>query len=200
MFAQLVVGTRCKISELGTLRCPDLADKTGTVVEVSLRSTASQCCLMAAQDRPACTRIICPVYQGNRSYVAFEWNMRVAILSGSKPRALGDFEFSDTSIFTTSVIRRAEPRGTESLRGGGAAAWVAAGQTYPPTKQPAIRCANDDHTERDARGLRQCTHCWPPRRPARADRWVETTRALCSAPITKRKSGPKLIADAGPTK
>lgn len=51
-------------------------------------------------------------------------------LIGIEAPRLGDFEFSDTSISTTRVVRRrAEPRRTESLRGGGAAAWVAAGQT-----------------------------------------------------------------------
>ncbi|WP_456620220.1 hypothetical protein [Bradyrhizobium sp. P5_C12] len=36
---RFVVGTRFKISKLGALRCPDLTNKTGTVIEVSLRTT-----------------------------------------------------------------------------------------------------------------------------------------------------------------
>jgi hypothetical protein len=36
---RFVVGSRFKISELGALQFPDLADKTGTVVEVSIRTT-----------------------------------------------------------------------------------------------------------------------------------------------------------------
>lgn len=36
---RFVVGTRFKISELGVLQFPDLAHKTGTVVEVSIRTT-----------------------------------------------------------------------------------------------------------------------------------------------------------------
>jgi hypothetical protein len=39
-FDRLVVGTRFKMSELGAARCPELADQTGLVVEVSHRTTA----------------------------------------------------------------------------------------------------------------------------------------------------------------
>lgn len=37
--ASFVVGTRFKMSELGMLQFPDLAHKTGTVIEVSIRTT-----------------------------------------------------------------------------------------------------------------------------------------------------------------
>ncbi|MDH2347117.1 hypothetical protein [Bradyrhizobium sp. SSUT77] len=36
---RFVVGTRFKMSELGIIQFPDLAHKTGTVVEVSTRTT-----------------------------------------------------------------------------------------------------------------------------------------------------------------
>ncbi|MDH2357596.1 hypothetical protein QCM80_44775 [Bradyrhizobium sp. SSUT112] len=36
---RFVVGTRFKMSELGIIQFPDLAHKTGTVVEVSIRTT-----------------------------------------------------------------------------------------------------------------------------------------------------------------
>lgn len=36
---RIVVGTRFKLSEFGVRQCPDLAHKTGTVLEVSLRTT-----------------------------------------------------------------------------------------------------------------------------------------------------------------
>ena len=59
---------------------------------------------------------------------------------------------------------------------------------------------DEDHSGLDARDGRERALCWPARTRARADRRFETTRALYSAPITKRKSGPKLIADEGPMK
>ncbi|MDH2341266.1 MULTISPECIES: hypothetical protein [unclassified Bradyrhizobium] len=36
---RFVVGARFKINKLGALRCPDLTNKTGTVVEVGIRTT-----------------------------------------------------------------------------------------------------------------------------------------------------------------
>jgi hypothetical protein len=36
---RFVVGTRFKMSELGIIQFPDLAHKTGTVIEVSTRTT-----------------------------------------------------------------------------------------------------------------------------------------------------------------
>ena len=36
---RFLVGTRFKMSELGSLRCPNLAHKVGSVVEVSLRTS-----------------------------------------------------------------------------------------------------------------------------------------------------------------
>lgn len=39
MADRFVVGTRFKMSELGSLRCPHLAHEVGSVVEVSLRTT-----------------------------------------------------------------------------------------------------------------------------------------------------------------
>ncbi|MCP3466578.1 hypothetical protein [Bradyrhizobium sp. CCGUVB23] len=48
-----VVGTRVKISQLGALQCPDLANKTGTVVEVSLRTTGITV-LFDGGARPTC--------------------------------------------------------------------------------------------------------------------------------------------------
>ncbi|TYO66810.1 hypothetical protein FXV83_09575 [Bradyrhizobium hipponense] len=36
---RFVVGTRFKMSELGIIQFPDLAHKTGTVVEVSIRTS-----------------------------------------------------------------------------------------------------------------------------------------------------------------
>lgn len=36
---RIAVGTRFKMSELGRIRCPDLADKTGVVVAESPRTT-----------------------------------------------------------------------------------------------------------------------------------------------------------------
>jgi hypothetical protein len=57
MLAQktFVVATRCKLSEFGALRCPDLADKTGAVVEVSLRSIGITV-LFDGGTRPTCLR------------------------------------------------------------------------------------------------------------------------------------------------
>jgi hypothetical protein len=42
----LVVGTRVNMSHLGVHQFRDLSHKTGTVVEVSIRTTASRCCSM----------------------------------------------------------------------------------------------------------------------------------------------------------
>ncbi|MBR1330898.1 hypothetical protein [Bradyrhizobium ottawaense] len=36
---RFIVGSRFKMSKLGVLQFPDLANKTGTVVEVSIRTT-----------------------------------------------------------------------------------------------------------------------------------------------------------------
>lgn len=62
------------------------------------------------------------------------------------------------------VRRRAEPRGTESLQGGGAAVWLAQ-LGYPPTKQPLPAVADNDHTERDASALRP--DCCPQKAASR---------------------------------
>lgn len=35
----IAVGARFKLSELGTIRCPDLASKVGIVVDISSRTT-----------------------------------------------------------------------------------------------------------------------------------------------------------------
>jgi hypothetical protein len=50
---RFVVGARFKMSELGALRCPELADRTGTVVDVSLRTTGITVLLDGAT-RPTC--------------------------------------------------------------------------------------------------------------------------------------------------
>lgn len=50
---RLAVGTRFKISKLGALRCPDLANKTGTIIEVSLR-TSGVTVLFDGCARPTC--------------------------------------------------------------------------------------------------------------------------------------------------
>ena len=49
----IVVGTRFKVSQLGAVRCPDLTNKTGTVVEVSLHTTGITV-LLDGRARPTC--------------------------------------------------------------------------------------------------------------------------------------------------
>jgi hypothetical protein len=49
----IAVGTRFKISKLGAVRCPDLAGKTGTVVELSRHNTGVTV-LFDGDRRPTC--------------------------------------------------------------------------------------------------------------------------------------------------
>jgi hypothetical protein len=53
---RIVVGTRFKMSELGVVRCPELADRTGIVVDVSRRTTGITVLFDGAQ-RPTCLHI-----------------------------------------------------------------------------------------------------------------------------------------------
>lgn len=52
---RIAVGTRFKISKLGAVRCPNLADKIGIVVGLSRHNTGITVLSMATEDRPACT-------------------------------------------------------------------------------------------------------------------------------------------------
>ena len=61
----MVVGTRFKMSKLGAVRCPDLAGRSGIIVEVSLRTTGITVLFDGAR-RPTCLHrdFICPVLAG----------------------------------------------------------------------------------------------------------------------------------------
>lgn len=50
---RIAVGTRFKISELGAVRCPNLADKIGTVVGLSRQNTGITV-LFDGDARPTC--------------------------------------------------------------------------------------------------------------------------------------------------
>ena len=50
---RIVVGTRFKMSKLGAVRCPDLADRAGIVIGVSARTTGITVLFDGAQ-RPTC--------------------------------------------------------------------------------------------------------------------------------------------------
>jgi len=49
----IVVGTRFMMSEVGAARCPELADRSGTVIDVSRRTTGITVLFDGAR-RPTC--------------------------------------------------------------------------------------------------------------------------------------------------
>ena len=50
---RIVVGTRFKMSKLGAVRCPELADRAGIVIDVSPRTTGITVLFDGAR-RPTC--------------------------------------------------------------------------------------------------------------------------------------------------
>ncbi|MDA9509494.1 hypothetical protein XI09_33640 [Bradyrhizobium sp. CCBAU 11386] len=62
---RIVVGMRFKMSELGAVRCPELADRSGIVIDVSRRTTGITV-LFDGAGRPTCLHrdFISPIPDG----------------------------------------------------------------------------------------------------------------------------------------